>query len=276
MWMYKKYAFGLVAALTLTLAGCGGGSTPDDVAHSDAPTLVITADTALTAGNALDIAAEVYRVVAVDVPYTASEAMDPLNAALINPDACTVSTALSDGGSGGMMGSGMAMDMVFNNCVLRVSPSSHTLTVNGRCSNSDSGTVTETVTGGVISLTTLKASLGAVEETVTLHDFSIRRTNDSMNNARGTLHGLAGDVANIVTFATSTSTPFAGTASEPTAGVMVVTGANNSRLRLSIVDNMGTPAFTLEVDADGDGAYDNALPLVERDWSTDFWLALIP
>jgi len=255
--MHKKYVFGLMGVLAVALTGCGGSSSSSgDVAHGDTPTLTITSV------NALAVAAEVYRVTAVDVPYTASVAMDPLDDTKINANACTDSAALSSGGSGGMMGSGM-MDMIFTNCQLATTPlnSAHTLIVNGRCSNNANSATMETVVGDEITFT----ALGAI---MRLHAFSVTRNNDEMTNALGTLHGIYGDAANSVMF--NTPMDFAGSAMVPTAGQLVVTGANNTRLRLTVV-NGGTD-FTLDVDSNGDGTYESTQTL---NWNNDFW-SLIP
>jgi predicted RecA/RadA family phage recombinase len=262
--MYPKYVFGFVASLTLLLSGCGGGGSSDsgDVSHGDTPTL------AITAGNALGIAAEVYRVAAVDVPYTASVAMVSGSNTVINSAACVDPNTIGSGSSGGMMGTGM-MDMVFTNCQLATTPlnSAHTLTVNGTCSNSVSSVsaTIETVIGNEITFTTAGA-------TMRLHAFLVTRDSDDMSNASGTLHGVAGSDANILMF--NTPTAFTGSAMVPTAGQLLVTGANNSRLRLTVVD--GGTDFTLAVDADGDGVYEYSQSPTQQNWNNVFWLPLIP
>ncbi len=262
--MNSKLIIGLAASLGLILIGCGGSPGENLAAvHTDTPT------TAISVGNALAIAADVYQVAAVDAPFTASVAMDPNNVNAVNPTACTDAAALSAGNSNNMsgmgMGMGMGMDMIFNNCILRSSPSTHTLTVNGSCTNTDGSSVgIEVVTGKKISFT----RQGSMQnKTLALHNFAITRNSDDMTNAAGSLHLADGG---IVKFA---ATGFVGTAMLPTAGSLLITGASSSRLRLTI-DSTGTPGtnFTLEVDADGDGNYETS---TQYNWNNNFWM-LIP
>jgi len=257
--MKHHFLAGSTIGLGLVLAGCGGGMMDNDLVdtHTDLPSVVIDD------GNALAIAADVYRVAAIDVPVTASVAMDPQDPNAINTAACTEAGALSSGmdGMGMDMNMGTGMQMVFRNCTLVNPPSSHELMVDGSCSNSGSGGM-ETVTGNKISFTSQGMTMG-------LHNFTVVRNNDDMTSARGSLHRPDGGIVNF-----ETSSDFAGTAMVPTAGTLEISGAGNSRLRLSIVN--GGTGFTLEVDADGDGVYDDPQPPEERNWNNDFWLALIP
>lgn len=258
--MNHKLLFGLAA--TLTLAGCGGGSSSFTTTHTDTPSV------AISASNALAIAADVYQVAAVDAPFTAALAMDPSDPNAINSAACTDPNAIS-GGTGMMNGSGM--DMMFNNCTLSSSPSTHTLTVDGSCSNVDgSSTGIEVVSGEMIRFRSTGATQGTQQnKTLDLHNFTITRSNDNMTSATGFLHRNDGGTVKF-----STQTAFAGTAMTPTAGSLIIVGAANSRLRLSIVN--GGTGFTLEVDADGDGIYDAPQPPVEQNWNNTFWLTQIP
>lgn len=247
----------LALAASLPLLGCGSGSTTDEEnsSHTD------TASAIIDDSNALAIAAAVYRVTAVDVPFTADLAMDDNGA--VNTAACSSGGVI--GGDADMMSGEMGMDMSFSDCTLSGSPSSHALTVNGSCNNSDGDTAgIENVKGERISFTT--------EQTLALHNFYITRSNGNMTRARGALHLDNGDTVKF-----TTPTAFAGTATTPTAGVLEIAGASDSRLRISVVDGGatdGAPAgtnFTLEIDT-GDGNGYGAP--VAYDWSNDFWLAL--
>ena len=264
--MNPYLSLGLAASLGLTLLGCevAGNNTNDDAVHKD------TVSAAIDASNALDIAAAVYRVIAVDVPFTVALAMDPSTPDTINSAACTSTSGSLNGGNnsnGNTMSTGM--DMFFYGCVLSGIPpsSSHTLTVNGSCTNTAGSSIgIEIVKGEKISFTTGSST----SKTLAIHNFSVTRNNDNMTNASGMLHL---DDGNTVSF--NTPTAFAGTASTPTAGILVIGGISNSMLRLSVTStsNTDTPGtnFTLEVDTGDGNGYGTP---TAYNWSNDFWLPL--
>jgi len=247
--MHTKILFALAAGLAVTLTGCGGSdaSKIGNVPHGDSP------DVTITSGNALAIAADVYRAAAVDAPYTASIAMNDDGS--INGAACTDSSAIT--GTMVMNGNLMGMDMNYTACVLTSSPTGHQITVDGDCSNMQNTDGSETVSGDAITF-------DAAMNPLTLHAFSVTRTaGDEMMRASGTLHRADGG---IVTFRTTVD--FSGPASAPTAGELEITGLNDSRMLLTI-DNATN--FTLKVDADGDGQYETT---TQQTWDTDLWMSI--
>lgn len=228
----------IIAVMAVFVSGCSGTMETTDVPHGD--TVTATIDTT----NALSIAASAYRVAAIDVPFTASVAMDDVGN--INAAACTDSSALSGSMTAGM--GQMGMDMQFNNCQLQsANPSAHALVVNGGCNNTAESASVETVTGDEITFSTSTSTVA--DHTLSLHGFSVTRDTDNMTKASGTLHLLNDD---IVMF--NTTKNFTGTAQAPTAGTMVVTGANNTSVRFTV---SSAGFFDMDVDVNGDGDYND-------------------
>ncbi len=245
----------LLSAFLLTmLASCANKPDAEALPHGDAETAVINTT------NALSIAIDVYRVAAIDIPFTASKAMKSDGS--INSAACTDPSAIS--GSMGDM-SQMGMNMTFNNCQLQdANASSHTLIVSGECNNSAESASIETVTGDTMTFS-IPNNNNSSADTLLLHGFSVTRNNDNLTKASGTLHLVNGE---IVTF--NTPVNFSGTASAPTIGSLLITGKDNSTIRFTVLAN---DLFTMEVDINGDGDYDdtdeNLYP--SESWSNTFW-----
>jgi len=259
--MIKTLSFLFCFLSSFVLSGCSPND-PTQVTHSDTTTAIIDNS------NALDIAIQVYRIAAIDVPFTASEAMD--NQGNINNKACTNPDAISGGsmpGMGSMPQRGMPM--FFDNCQLvNTNASGHTLIVDGECNNTADSTSRETVTGEQIRFT-VPPDAGA-QHSLALHGFSITRDNDNMTKASGSLHMANGDVVSF-----HTTTDFSGTAQNPTAGSMVISGANNTSLRLSM-STTTVGVFNLDVDSNGDGDYQDANESLfsSANWVNAFWSAI--
>ena len=224
----------------LVLGGCARTSMPDaDPAHGDSPDASID-----SAATAYEIAAIVYRLVALDVPYTASVSMTASGE--VNQAACSSG---SIGGEGGMIMEGErmigGMNMRFESCALAGSPSGHALVVDGGCFNRmDDGA--ETVSGEEVVFTV--AGVGH-----TLHDFSISRDGRRMFTAKGYVHGLGENADRVASFSTPSRFEY-DASGQLLAGSLLIRGAQGSTVRLTVTD---ANEFVLATDMDGDAVVDD-------------------
>ncbi len=225
----------------LAVTACAQSSKPGDdaSAHQDTPSVVID-----SAATAYEIAAIVYRLVALDVPYTASVSMTDTGE--INQAACASGGITGEGGmimeDGRMIG---GMNMRFEACALAGSPSGHAVVVDGACFNrmDDGG---ETVSGEEVSFT-----VAGVRHS--LHGFAINRADQRMFTAKGYVHGLGAQGDQVASFSTPTRFDYDANG-QPVAGSLLIGGAQDSSIRLTVVD---AGQFTLSSDLDGDGMNDD-------------------
>ncbi len=189
---------------------------------------------------------------------TFNSCVDPALSGSITGGLTLAISALS--GTPGVGAWSTAMTMTFSN-----------LTVDGETlagdtaislSTSDSVSVNATLTGSSLSYTKTTGT----SETISGYNFSVAYNNSSnAYTVSGT--GTTGNssLGGTVTF--NTTSAFAGNFNNnpdnPISGVLVATGANNSKVRLTALSNLNVQ---IEVDANGDGTYESS--------STTTWAAL--
>lgn len=164
----------------------------------------------------------------------------------------------------------MGATLTFGNFTVTDSVRQFAVSANGSLAVSFSTTAvnnwTETVS--TPSLTVAGSYLG-VTRTRTLANYSATATRVPAVGSYTTSYTLSGAVTSTAladkTFLFDTTTTFVknGIDAYPTSGVMVITGANNGKLRVTALNNT---QVTLELDGDGNGVYDPA--------STVNWSAL--
>jgi hypothetical protein len=173
-------------------------------------------------------------------------------------------SALTINGSPGQAATAWNASATFSFKNLKIADASGNYTVNGAFSFSGKTTdgVTITVSVNGTSLTVEKAS-GA---TLTLSNFKFTSTNDDNTLAYSEYgSGQVNDSAlsGYVNFQIPTTTPFTGTDGQyPGSGSMIVTGANNSNVKVTAVDST---TVQLQVDTDGDGVVDYT---ITEPWSS--------
>jgi hypothetical protein len=141
-----------------------------------------------------------------------------------------------------------------------VTVDTETVTMNGRAS------ITESSSDGT-SFSTLFAAdglrIGIPGDTVTLMDYSMQATDNQANDQYTlNINGIIGSTSLGGSVNCTTVQPLTGVGlANPDTGVIVCTGADNSRVRLEVVDSL---SVRLLVDEDGDGVTDP--PIITMLW----------
>ncbi|GEM_PF-1697739 len=275
------------AVLTGTVTVGGGGS--PDLARFARSQLALLASLGYTSGTPLLVGGVISRSASCDPPLAGVPG--------------SVAVSFDDADNNGRLSSGDTLNASFSNCYLASEGKTFSgafsltgLTLTG--TPSVAGTVWSatatfsfsnlqisglaagdtvqgafTYSGGSQDGVTISGSLSGASlsiqrspgPTLTLSNFSLSATEDASTGAysfygsgRVTDSALGG----YVDFQIPSSTPFAGVGSaDPSSGSMTVTGANGTRVRLTA---LGASAVRLDVDTNGDGAYDLTL---SESWS---------
>ncbi len=246
-------------AATLALGGCGSSqqTTPP---HSD------SIDFTIDASNALVVAATVYAALGAYVPFVAANAMaadGSVNTALCSSGSVSGEMQMNADGSMGMV-------MVFDQCTLSPSPTTHALMVDGRCESTLASDGTRTLKGERVDFTEQAASQN---RTWGVHNFQLTLKNEQLASGQAYLHYTDSEgTATLHVVAKD----FAGPAEAPTAGTLTIRG-QDSAAKLTV---NGDGTFDLEVDTDGDGTFETTdldagelgpVSGIGLDWNTYLW-----
>lgn len=154
----------------------------------------------------------------------------------------------------------MGATLTFGNFTVTDSGRQFAVSANGSLTVSFSTTAANTWTESVSTPSlTVAGSYSGVTRTRTLANYSATASRVPAGGSYTTNYTLSGAVTSTAladkTFLFDTTTTFVknGIDAYPTSGVMVITGANNGKLRVTALNNA---QVTLELDGDGNGSYE--------------------
>ena len=235
-----------ISTLILLLTGC-----LDDVKEQIAAQLL-----KIDASNAEQVAST-----ALDMAEAVDDADDVLDAVVgtgtVNETVPCNDPALDPSGSGSATvtgtdsGSGKDFTVTYNDC-----------TMNGYALNGSLHIMSSTTANVKSGTTTGNLSVTFNGETFTLSNISVAFTKDDITKDYSNDFGMTLSTSALPggSISIDTTTPFAGNEltipNNPSTGVMVVTGSQNTKVRLTANDNTN---YSLNADTDGDDVYDTQI-----------------